>query len=87
MRTPRSLKRCATAIKNSTDANRTVSRTYLSAVSRAAVPSSKSASASWFSRVDCSSEGFLSWGMYPGPGGAFGLVNGSVASHASNATR
>ena len=26
------------------------------------------------------------WGMYVGPGGAFGLVVGSVASHASNAT-
>ena len=41
IRAPRNRNRCATATKNSTDANSTVSRTYLLAVSRAAVPASK----------------------------------------------
>src|SRR5262249_23373356 len=44
------LSRWASAIRNSTEANNTVSRTYLSAFSRACVPMSKVSEASAFNR-------------------------------------
>jgi hypothetical protein len=75
------------ATRNSTVANNTVSRTYRSAVSRAAVPASKATSACSFKVAASSVSALWYSGMKIGPAGASGLVNGWVFSHASNATR
>ena len=86
IRAPRNRNRCAMATRNSTEANSTVSRTYLLAVSRAAVPASKYLDACAFSLAAFVIEGFEYPGMAAGPGGASGSVNGSVASHSRNAS-
>ena len=86
VRTPRNLNRCAIATRKSTVANRTVWRTYRSAVSRDSVPSSKVAVASSFNVWPSTVLEFTYSGMNAGPGGAEGSWNGSVFSHASNAT-
>jgi hypothetical protein len=67
-RTPRILKRWPTATRNSTSANSTVTRTYLSAVSRALVPSSKVAEAWSLSRFASSSWWLRYWGICAGAG-------------------
>jgi hypothetical protein len=60
---PRTVKRCASATQNSTDASSTVSRTYLFAVSRATVPAANMSDACAFSFVAAAMFGLVNPGM------------------------